>query len=481
MTDSRLAIVVLAAGQGTRMKSQTPKVLHALAGIPLIGHVLATARSLDPAHLVTVVRHERDRVVATVLECDAECTIVEQDEIPGTGRAAEAALDALPADFTGDVLVVSGDVPLLDADTLAQLIAEHRNHSAAATVLSAVLDDATGYGRVVRDAAGALDRIVEQKDATDAERALTEVNSGTYVFSVPALRESLALVSTDNSQQEKYLTDVIGLMRVAGQPVAALPVREGWLVAGVNDRVQLSDAALRLNGMIVRGWQLAGVTISDPASVWIDRTVTLDEDSEILPGTQLKGATAIARGAIVGPDTTLVDCEVGEGARVSRTDGTLAVIGAGASVGPFAYLRPGTIIGEKGKVGTFVETKNSTLGRGAKVPHLSYIGDTTVGEGTNIGAGTITANYDGVNKHRTEVGAHARTGSHNVFVAPVRIGDGAYTGAGTVVRKDVPAGALGINVAPQRNVDRWVAVNRPGTAAAEAAAAAGTESEPETA
>lgn len=481
MTDSRLAIVVLAAGQGTRMKSQTPKVLHPLAGIPLIGHVLATARSLDPAHLVTVVRHERERVVATVLECDAACIIVEQDEIPGTGRAAEAALDALPADFAGDVLVVSGDVPLLDADTLAQLIAEHRNRAAAATVLSAVLDDATGYGRVVRDAAGALDRIVEQKDATDAERALTEVNSGTYVFSVPALRESLALVSTDNAQQEKYLTDVIGLMRAAGQPVAALPVREGWLVAGVNDRVQLSDAALRLNGMIVRGWQLAGVTISDPASVWIDRTVTLDEDSEILPGTQLKGATAIARGAIVGPDTTLVDCEVGEGARVSRTDGTLAVIGAGASVGPFAYLRPGTIIGEKGKVGTFVETKNSTLGRGAKVPHLSYIGDTTVGEGTNIGAGTITANYDGVNKHRTEVGAHARTGSHNVFVAPVRIGDGAYTGAGTVVRKDVPAGALGINVAPQRNVDRWVAVNRPGTAAAEAAAAAGTESEPETA
>jgi bifunctional UDP-N-acetylglucosamine pyrophosphorylase/glucosamine-1-phosphate N-acetyltransferase len=481
MTDSRLAIVVLAAGQGTRMKSQTPKVLHALAGIPLIGHVLATARSLDPAHLVTVVRHERDRVVATVLECDAECTIVEQDEIPGTGRAAEAALDALPADFTGDVLVVSGDVPLLDADTLAQLIAEHRNHAAAATVLSAVLDDATGYGRVVRDAAGALDRIVEQKDATDAERALTEVNSGTYVFSVPALRESLALVSTDNVQQEKYLTDVIGLMRAAGQPVAALPVREGWLVAGVNDRVQLSDAALRLNGMIVRGWQLAGVTISDPASVWIDRTVTLDEDVEILPGTQLKGATAIARGAVVGPDTTLTDCEVGEDARVSRTDGTLAVIGAGASVGPFAFLRPGTVIGEKGKVGTFVETKNTTLGRGAKVPHLSYIGDATVGEGTNIGAGTITANYDGVNKHRTEVGAHARTGSHNVFVAPVRIGDGAYTGAGTVVRKDVPAGALAVNVAPQRNVDRWVAANRPGTAAADAAAAADTDSEPATA
>lgn len=474
MTDSHLAVIVLAAGQGTRMKSQTPKVLHALAGVPLIGHVLATARALDPAHVVAVVRHERDRVAEAIAALDAEAIIADQDEIPGTGRAVEAALAALPADFDGDVLVVSGDVPLLDAGTLAELLAGHRSRAAAATVLSAVLDDATGYGRIVRGSDGALDRIVEQKDASEAERALTEVNSGTYVFSVAPLRQSLALVSTDNAAQEKYLTDVIGLLRGDGQAVEALPAGQSWLVAGVNDRVQLADAALRLNAMIVRGWQLAGVTISDPASVWIDRTVTLEEDVEVLPGTQLKGATAIARGAVVGPDTTLTDCEVGPGARVSRTDGTLAMIGAGASVGPFAYLRPGTVIGEKGKVGTFVETKNSTLGRGAKVPHLSYIGDTTVGEGTNIGAGTITANYDGVNKHRTEVGAHARTGSHNVFVAPVRIGDGAYTGAGTVVRKDVPAGALAVNVAPQRNVERWVAANRPGTASADAAAAAST-------
>ena len=479
MTDSQLAVVVLAAGAGTRMKSQTPKVLHALAGVPLIGHVLATVRALDPEHLITVVRHERDRVSAVVLKCDGACVIVDQDEVPGTGRAAEVALDALPTDFTGDVLVVSGDVPLLDAATLAELLAAHRSRAAAATVLSAVLDDASGYGRVVRDAAGDLDRIVEHRDATEAERSIAEVNSGTYAFNVAALRESLALVNTDNTQHEKYLTDVIGVMRGSGAIVGALPVREGWLVAGVNDRVQLSDAGARLNAMIVRGWQLAGVTISDPASLWIDRTVTLDEDVEVLPGTQLKGATAIARGAVVGPDTTLVDCEVGQNARVSRTDGTLAVIGAEASVGPFAYLRPGTVIGDKGKVGTFVEMKNATLGRGAKVPHLSYIGDTTVGEGTNIGAGTITANYDGVNKHRTEVGAHARTGSHNVFVAPVRIGDGAYTGAGTVVRKDVPAGALAVNVAPQRNVERWVAAHRSGTASAEAAAAA-SETKPGT-
>ena len=472
MTDSRLAVVVLAAGQGTRMKSQTPKVLHRLAGVPLIGHVLATARALDPAHVVAVVRHERDVVAAAIAELDAHAIIADQDEIPGTGRAVEAALAALPADFDGDVLVVSGDVPLLDADTLAGLLAEHRARTAAATVLSARLDDATGYGRIVRGPDGGLDRIVEQKDASDDERAITEINSGTYVFSLAPLQQKLALVSTDNAAQEKYLTDVIGLMRGDGHAVAALPAGQSWLVAGVNDRVQLADAALRLNAMIVRGWQLAGVSISDPASVWIDRTVTLEEDSEILPGTQLKGATTVASGAVVGPDTTLVDTEVGQGARVSRTDATLAVIGAGASVGPFAYLRPGTVIGDKGKVGTFVETKNTTLGAGAKVPHLSYIGDTTVGEGTNIGAGTITANYDGVNKHRTQVGAHARTGSHNVFVAPVTIGDGAYTGAGTVVRKDVPPGALAVNVAPQRNIDRWVAANRPGTAAADAASAA---------
>ena len=472
MTDSRLAVIVLAAGQGTRMKSRTPKVLHHLAGVPLIGHVLAAARALDPEYVVAVVRHDRDVVASAITELDAHTIIADQDEIPGTGRAVEAGLAALPDDFDGDVLVVSGDVPLLDAETLASLLARHRGAEAAATVLSAVLDDATGYGRIVRDHAGALDRIVEQKDASDDERALTEINSGTYVFRCAPLRDKLALVSTDNAAQEKYLTDVIGMLRGDQHSVAALPAGQSWLVAGVNDRVQLADAGLRLNAMIVRGWQLAGVTISDPASVWIDRTVTLEEDAEVLPGTQLKGATSIARGAIVGPDTTLTDCEVGADARVSRTDGTLAVIGAGASVGPFAYLRPGTVIGENGKVGTFVETKNSTLGRGAKVPHLSYIGDTTVGEGTNIGAGTITANYDGVNKHRTEVGAQARTGSHNVFVAPVRIGDGAYTGAGTVVRKDVPAGALAVNVAPQRNVERWVAANRPGTAAAEAAAAA---------
>ncbi len=417
-------------------------------------------------------RHERDAVVATIGELAPTAIVVDQDEVPGTGRAVELAIAALPADFAGDVVVVSGDVPLLDAPTLATLLEQHRAAHAAATVLSAIMDDATGYGRVLRTATGDVERIVEQADASEGELAVTEVNSGTYVFGIAALREQLGHVTTHNAQGEKYLTDVIGLMRGTGATVAALPVQEGWRVAGVNDRVQLAEAARRMNELIVRRWQLEGVTVDDPSTTWIDADVTLAEDVHVLPDVQLKGATKIDRGAIIGPDTTLTDTEVGEDATVRRTDATLAVIGPRASVGPWAYLRPGTYLGADGKIGTFVETKNSTIGPGSKVPHLSYIGDTEVGEGSNIGAGTITANYDGIDKHRTSVGSHVRSGSHNVFVAPVRIGDGAYTGAGTVVRKDVPAGALAITVAPQRNMNGWVAANRAGTAAADAAAAA---------
>jgi bifunctional UDP-N-acetylglucosamine pyrophosphorylase / glucosamine-1-phosphate N-acetyltransferase len=473
MTDQNLAVIVLAAGKGTRMKSSRPKVLHSLAGIPILGHVLATARELKPAHVVVVVRHERDAVSDAVLELMPDAVVVDQDHVPGTGRAVEHAVDALPSTFGGDVVVVSADVPLLDSDTLTALLLAHRSGTSAATVLSAMFDDATGYGRIIRSASGAVDRIVEQKDATEAELAVREVNSGTYVFKREPLTRMLHQVDLNNEQGEKYLTDVIGLLRADGAEVTAVPVAENWIVGGINDRVQLADAAKRLNAMIVRGWQLAGVTVLDPESTWIDLAATIGEDVELLPGTMLIGPTVIERGARIGPDTSLDSCEIGEGAVVRRTDATLAVIGAGASVGPFAYLRPGTYLGANGKIGTFVETKNSRIGAGSKVPHLSYVGDATIGEGANIGAGTIVANYDGVNKNKTVVGSHVRTGSHNVFVAPVRIGDGAYTGAGTVVRKDVPPGALAINVAPQRNMTGWVEANRQGTAAAKAAAAAG--------
>ncbi|WP_281640043.1 bifunctional UDP-N-acetylglucosamine diphosphorylase/glucosamine-1-phosphate N-acetyltransferase GlmU [Aurantimicrobium minutum] len=469
MADAQLAIVVLAAGQGTRMKSSTPKLLHKLGGVSVVSHVLATARQLDAAHVVSVVRHERDRLVE-VIEVDLpQSIIVDQDEIPGTGRAVELAVAALPSGFAGDVLVVNGDVPLLDAETLQGLINQHRQAQAAATILSTVLEDATGYGRVVRSADGNLEKLVEHKDATADELAINEINAGIYVFSAPELRAQLSNLTLDNAQGEKYITDVIGLLREAGATVAAVEILDSWKVEGINDRAQLSRAAGLLNGLIVRGWQLAGVTITDPATTWIDIQVQLAPDVEIKPGTQLLGATVVETGAVIGPDTTLLDTEVGEGAVVKRTDATLSVIGAGASVGPFSYLRPGTYLEADGKIGTFVETKNARIGKGSKVPHLSYVGDATIGEGSNIGAGTIFANYDGVTKSHTTVGSHVRTGSHNTFVAPISIGDGAYSGAGAVIRKDVPAGALAINVAPQRNMDGWVQANRPGTAAAKAA------------
>lgn len=475
MSDNRLAIVILAAGQGTRMKSSLPKLLHPLGGVPMIGHVLATARALDAAHVVTVVRHERDRLAKVIEDELPESIIVDQDEMPGTGRAVEQAVEALPGDFDGDVLVVNGDVPLLDSRTLSQLIARHREKAASATLLSAVLEDATGYGRVIRQPSGLLDRIVEQKDAGDDELSVTEINAGVYLFALAALRVQLPNLTTSNAQGEKYITDVIGLLRGNGDEISAIPVSEPWVVEGVNDRVQLSIAAARLNGLIVRGWQREGVTVQDPATTWIDVKAKLAPDVTIKPGTQILGASVIESGAEIGPDTTLVDCEVGEYAVVKRTDATLAVIGASASVGPFSYLRPGTYLDENGKIGTFVETKNARIGAGTKVPHLSYVGDAEIGIKSNIGAGTIFANYDGEKKHSSTIGSHVRTGSHNVFVAPITIGDGAYTGGGTVVRKNIPAGALAISVAPQRNMEGWVQANRPGSAAAIAAADAASD------
>ncbi|GAA4768121.1 bifunctional UDP-N-acetylglucosamine diphosphorylase/glucosamine-1-phosphate N-acetyltransferase GlmU [Microbacterium gilvum] len=472
MTQTELAIVILAAGQGTRMKSKLPKVLHRIGGRPLVGHVLHTAQQLDAVVTRVVVRHERDRVVEAIADFPG-VEPVDQDDIPGTGRAVQIAVEALPTAFAGDVLVLSGDVPLLDADTLAALIDAHRRTGAEATILSATLDDPTGYGRVIRDPDGTVARIVEQKDADEAEAAVAEINAGVYVFRAPSLRAQLARVGTDNAQGEMYLTDVVRLLREAGAAVAATTAPDARIALGVNDRVQLAEAAAILNARVVRRWQLEGATILDPATTWIDDTASLAPDVTVLPNTFVLGATSVGEGATIGPDTSLVDCEVGEEAVVRRTDATLAVIGPRATVGPFAFLRPGAELAEGAKVGTFVEVKNSTVGEGSKVPHLSYVGDTTIGRGVNLGAGAITANYDDVAKHRTVIGDQVHTGSHNVFVAPVRLGDGAKTGAGAVIRKDVPAGALALSVAPQRNIAGWVETNRAGSAAAEAAAKAG--------
>lgn len=469
MTETNLAIIILAAGQGTRMKSRIPKVLHPIAGRPLVGHVLTTAGKLGADVVEVVVRHERDQVVAALQADYPDAIIVDQDDIPGTGRAVEVALEAIPG-FDGDVLVLSGDCPLADADTLAAFVAEHRTAGAAATLMTAVVEDPTGYGRVIRGADGTVDRIVEQKDASVDEAAVREINAGMYVFRASALRTHLPAISMENAQGEKYLTDVPGRLRQVGDLVAASVVADVTVTFGVNDRVQLALVGRLFNERIVRRWQRDGVTVIDPATTWIDDDATIAADVTILPNTHILRATTIAEGAIVGPDTTLVDCEVGEGAIIRRTDANLAVIGARATVGPFSFLRPGTVLGADGKIGAYVETKNAQIGEGSKVPHLSYVGDATIGRGVNLGASTITANYDDVNKHRTVIEDEVHTGSHTVLVAPVRLGAGAKTGAGAVVRKDVPAGALAMSVAPQRNIEGWVEKNRAGTSAADAAA-----------
>ena len=466
------AVIVLAAGEGTRMRSATPKVLHAIGGRTLLAHAIAAARGVDPQHLAVVVRHGRDLVAAHIAVVDPAAVIVDQDEVKGTGRATECALEALPEGLEGTLLVTCGDVPLLAAQTLRGLLEAHVASGSVATVISASLPDPSGYGRILRAPDGSVAGIVEQKDATDVQREITEINSGLYAFDAAVLRKALTQVGTDNVQGEKYLTDVLGVIRGQGLRVSAHLIQDLWQTEGVNDRVQLSRLGAELNRRIVEGWMRAGVTVVDPATTWIDVDVTLGRDVTIHPQTQIHGASTIGDDVVLGPDTTLTDVEIGSGAAVIRTHGFLAVIGAGATVGPFSYLRPGTELGEKGKIGTFVETKNAKIGAGSKVPHLTYVGDATIGEHSNIGASSVFVNYDGVNKRHTTVGSHCRTGSDNMFVAPVTVGDGAYTGAGTVVRKDVPPGALAINVAPQRNLLGWVYDKRAGTASAHAAAAA---------
>ena len=465
----KLAVVILAAGQGTRMKSAVPKILHRIGGKALISHVLDTAAGLQPEIVIAVVRHEREQVSQAILDHAPHTLIVDQDEVPGTGRAVEQALAALPADFDGSIVVLSGDAPLIDVATLQRLVAGHIESDRGMTLLSAIFENPTGLGRILREGDGSMVGIVEEKDASESQRRITEINGGIYVFARRALSSALDEIDTNNAQAEKYLTDAAARILAAGGVVDAVATDDPWLIAGVNDRAQLADAGRELNRRIVLGHQRAGVTVVDPATTWIDADVSIEPDVEIRPGTFLHGATSISTGAIVGPDTTLVDCEVGEGAHIRRSEATLAVFGDGVEVGPFAFIRPGTELGAGGKIGAFVETKNAKIGDGSKVPHLSYVGDATIGEGSNIGAGTIFANYDGVKKHQSTVGNAVRVGSKNVLIAPVTIEDGAYTAAGTVVRKDVPRGSLALNVAPQRNLEGWVAENRPGTSSASAA------------
>jgi bifunctional UDP-N-acetylglucosamine pyrophosphorylase / glucosamine-1-phosphate N-acetyltransferase len=455
------------------MRSDTPKVLHTLAGRSMLAHALHTVAKVAPQHFVVVLGHDRERIAPAVAQFADDLgrtiDIAVQEQQHGTGHAAACGLSALPDDFAGIVVVTSGDTPLLDADTLADLIATHSAESAAATLLTTAMPDPTGYGRVLRTKDNEVIGIVEQADASPSQQAITEVNAGVYAFDIAALRSALDRLRPHNAQQELYLTDAISIIRGDGHVVRAKHVDDAALVAGINDRVQLAELGAELNRRIVATHQRAGVTIVDPATTWIDVNVTIGRDTVIRPGTQLLGATRIGGRCQIGPDTTLTDITVGDEATVVRTHGSSSLIGDGAVVGPFTYLRPGTVLGSDAKLGAFVETKNSTIGDGTKVPHLTYVGDADIGEHSNIGASSVFVNYDGENKSRTTIGSHVRTGSDTMFVAPVNVGDGAYTGAGTVVRDDVPPGALAVSAGPQRNIEGWVERKRPGSSAAEAA------------
>ena len=460
-------VVVLAAGEGTRMKSTTPKVLHEISGRTLLGHVLHAVSGLKGKNLCIVVGAGRELVEAHVAQIAPHARTVFQEHRGGTGHATQLAL--ADTSSQGTVLVLAGDTPMLTGASLEALLDVHHKGKFAASVMTAEHPDPTGYGRIVRSADGSLLRIVEERDASDEEKAIYEVNSGVYAFDGVKLAAAIGKLKNDNSQGELYLTDVLEILRNDGGSVAAVLIEDFIEILGVNDRAQLAESAALLRDLINDNLMKAGVTIVDPISTWVDSTATVDSDVTLLPGTWIAGATKVASGAVIGPRSTLLNCTVASGAHVIESHCTGAVIGANASVGPFTYLRPGTQLGSSSKAGAFVEMKNAVVGDGSKVPHLSYVGDATIGEGSNIGAATIFVNYDGVEKHHTVVGDHVRIGSDSMLVAPITIGDGAYTAAGSVITEDVPPGAIGVARAKQRNVLGWVLRKRSGTQSADAA------------
>jgi len=469
------AVVVLAAGEGKRMRSELAKVLHAICGRSLLEHVLVAASPLAAQETLVVVGHMREQVIHHLDDIDQSGTPVVQEAQEGTGHATRIALDAAGAS-DGTVVVLPGDVPLITTETLQAMLQRHAETNAAATLLTSKLADPSGYGRIVRTQDGQVSAIVEERDATETQRQIDEVGTSIYAFDIAKLRAALARVTTDNAQGEEYLTDVIGLMVGDGDVVAAItaPATE---TLGVNDRVQLAQVRRAMRDRIVEHWMREGVTIIDPQTTWMGVRVTLEPDCVIHQNTQLHGATHIAAFAEVGPDSTLRNTTVGRGATVIKSHCTGAEVGPEAKVGPFAYLRPGTSLGRGAKAGAFTELKNARVGEDSKIPHLSYVGDAEIGDRANIGAATIFVNYDGVDKHDTKVGNDARVGSDTMLVAPVEIGDGAYTAAGSVITEDVPPGAMGVGRAKQRNVEGWVEKRRPDSPAAHAARKAREQSE----
>jgi bifunctional UDP-N-acetylglucosamine pyrophosphorylase/glucosamine-1-phosphate N-acetyltransferase len=441
-----LVAVVLAAGEGTRMRSGTPKVLHTLCGRPMVLHVVDALAELPLERIVVVVGHGAERVTKTLQEqlvTEVRVDFVEQHVQRGTGDAMSVALTQFDdADAEDDILVLPSDAPLLRAETLAKLATQHRLEDAAASILTAVVPDPTGLGRVIRDKDNRVSRVVEHADADADERAIDEINTSIYCFRRNLLAPALRRLSPENAQGEYYLTDAIGVLRDAGHKVIALQAEDPGEAIMVNDRVQLAQAETELRSRINRVWMRAGVTMVDPSATYIDAGVELEPDVRLLPGTILEGRSVVGSGAVLGPDVRVTDTVVGERVRMSYAVAREAEIGDDCEIGPFAYVRPGTRLAAGVKIGTYVEVKNSEIGAGTKVPHLSYVGDANIGADANLGASTITANYDGENKHRTTIGDGVHTGVHTSLVAPVEVGEGAETGAGSVVTHDVEPGRL---------------------------------------
>jgi bifunctional UDP-N-acetylglucosamine pyrophosphorylase / glucosamine-1-phosphate N-acetyltransferase len=436
------------------MRSSTPKMLHRVCGRPMVAWPIVAAREAGAGRVAAIVSPGRD--LSAGLPDDVET--VEQPQPDGTGGAVRAALPLIEAAET--VLVLSGDVPLISVETISELLAAHQSSEAAATMLTIELDEPAAYGRVVRDDDGWVERVVEAKAAGDAEAwqlEIREINAGTYAFDAAPLAAALQGLANDNAQGEYYLPDVFPALREAGHPVAAHLADDLAVTMGVNNRVDLAAVEAEGRRRLLETHMLAGVTVVDPASTWIDAGVEIAADARIEPGSTLRGETTIAAGAVVGPLSTLIDSSVGAGSQVLHSYLVECEVRAGCSVGPFAYLRPGALLEDSAKAGTFVEIKNSHLGEGTKVPHLAYVGDAEVGAGSNLGAGTITANYDGFRKNRTVIGSKVRIGVDTMLIAPVEVGDSAYTGAGAVIKTDVPEGALAVSENAQRNIDGYAA------------------------
>jgi bifunctional UDP-N-acetylglucosamine pyrophosphorylase / glucosamine-1-phosphate N-acetyltransferase len=436
------------------MRSSLPKMLHPVCGRPMVAWPILAAREAGAGRVAAIVSPGHD--ISAGLPDGVET--VEQPAPDGTGGAIRAALPLIEESET--VLVLSGDVPLISPATIGALLEAHTASDAAATMLTIELDDPGAYGRVVRAASGEVEGVVEAKAAGDADAtqlAIKEINAGTYVFDAAPLAAALGALSNDNAQGEYYLPDVFTALRAESRTVAAHLTADLAVTMGINNRVDLAAVEAEGRRRLLESHMLAGVTIVDPASTWIDADVEIGADARIEPGTSLRGVTAVGAGAIVGPHTTAIDTEIGAAATVLRSHLDTCKVGDGATVGPFSYLRPGTVLEAGAKAGAFVEIKNSHVGEGAKVPHLSYIGDTDIGPGANVGAGSITANYDGFTKNRTTIGRDARIGVDTMLIAPVEVGDSAYTGAGAVLKDDVPQGALAVSENSQRNIDGYAA------------------------